>query len=256
MNDREERNPEPLVPFAQVGALLALSDETVERLVEWGMLQAYTEPVSGDIYIVPDSLRTAQRWLKEMPALLRETDAVSGRSVAQYVAASAGYDAVLARLHKLWDPEVAEVWLESPNAHLNGATPLEVLGQRGLDRVLRAIEAEDQGAYAGNERDPLTDRPEHEIEFELIRGAAGFIAAFQSFHPTGAQRKEIAELASEDGTDPSLRAIVRLLASLDLYLQVTVREARPDDEFLIAVTAIEPNDVGELSQGEMDDLSS
>lgn len=57
-------------------------------------------------------------------------------------------DYVVARLHQLWTPDVAEVWLESPNAHLGGATPLDVLRQRGAAEVIRAIDAEAQGAYA------------------------------------------------------------------------------------------------------------
>lgn len=57
-------------------------------------------------------------------------------------------DYVIARLHQLWVPEVAATWLESPNAHLGGATPLDVLRQRGAAEVVRAIDAEAQGAYA------------------------------------------------------------------------------------------------------------
>lgn len=57
-------------------------------------------------------------------------------------------DYVVARLHQLWEPGVAAVWLASPNAHLGGATPLDVLRQRGTTDVIRAIDAEAQGAYA------------------------------------------------------------------------------------------------------------
>lgn len=57
-------------------------------------------------------------------------------------------DYVVVRLHQLWVPEVAAVWLESPNAHLGGATPVEVLRQRGAGAVIRAIDAEAEGAYA------------------------------------------------------------------------------------------------------------
>lgn len=57
-------------------------------------------------------------------------------------------DYVIARLHQLWAPDVAAIWLESPNAHLGGATPLDVLRHRGTTDVIRAIDAEAQGAYA------------------------------------------------------------------------------------------------------------
>lgn len=57
-------------------------------------------------------------------------------------------DYVIVRLHQLWDPEVAAIWIESPNAHLGGATPLDVLRQRGTQDVINAIDAEAQGAYA------------------------------------------------------------------------------------------------------------
>ncbi len=57
-------------------------------------------------------------------------------------------DYVVARLHQIWVPEVASIWLESPNAHLGGAVPLEVLRRRGVAEVIRAIDAEAEGAYA------------------------------------------------------------------------------------------------------------
>ncbi len=57
-------------------------------------------------------------------------------------------DYVIVRLHQLWDAEVAAIWLESPNAHLGGATPVDVLRQRGTQDVISAIDAEAQGAYA------------------------------------------------------------------------------------------------------------
>jgi hypothetical protein len=57
-------------------------------------------------------------------------------------------DYVVVRLHQLWVPEVAAIWLESPNAHLGGATPLQVLRQRGATALIRAIDAEAEGVYA------------------------------------------------------------------------------------------------------------
>lgn len=57
-------------------------------------------------------------------------------------------DHVITRLHQLWTPRVAAIWLDSPNAHLGGATPVEVLRRRGALEVIRAIDAEAEGAYA------------------------------------------------------------------------------------------------------------
>lgn len=57
-------------------------------------------------------------------------------------------DYVITRLHGVWDPEVAVIWLDSPNAHLGGATPLETLRTRGTVEVIQAIDAEAEGAYA------------------------------------------------------------------------------------------------------------
>jgi len=57
-------------------------------------------------------------------------------------------DYVVTRLHQLWTPDVAEIWLQSPNAHLGGATPLDLLRQRGVAEVIAAIDAEAEGAYA------------------------------------------------------------------------------------------------------------
>lgn len=57
-------------------------------------------------------------------------------------------DYVVTRLHQLWVPDVAAIWLESPNAQLGGATPVDVLRQRGAADVVHAIDAEAEGAYA------------------------------------------------------------------------------------------------------------
>jgi transcriptional regulator with XRE-family HTH domain len=57
-------------------------------------------------------------------------------------------DHVVARLSLLWDESLIEAWLTSPNAHLAGATPIDVLRQSGAHDVLDAIDAELQGAYA------------------------------------------------------------------------------------------------------------
>lgn len=56
-------------------------------------------------------------------------------------------DYVLARLLRLFAEEQALIWLRSHNAHL-GARPIDVLKLRGVEQVVAAIDAEEQGAYA------------------------------------------------------------------------------------------------------------
>jgi uncharacterized protein (DUF2384 family) len=60
----------------------------------------------------------------------------------------ADLDHVLDRLLlELW-PDQAGDWLTSPNAHLGGATPIDVLALRGAGAVLDAIDALAVGAFA------------------------------------------------------------------------------------------------------------
>lgn len=56
-------------------------------------------------------------------------------------------DYVVARLHQVWVPEVAEIWLNSSNPRLGGGTPVEALRRRGVGDVIAAIDAEYQGAH-------------------------------------------------------------------------------------------------------------
>jgi uncharacterized protein (DUF2384 family) len=57
-------------------------------------------------------------------------------------------DHVLDRLLlELW-PDQAGEWLTSPNAHLGGAVPVDVLVLRGAPSVLEAIDALGSGAFA------------------------------------------------------------------------------------------------------------
>jgi hypothetical protein len=57
-------------------------------------------------------------------------------------------DYVVVRLHQIWLPDVAATWLQSPNAHLGGALPVDVIRQQGAAAVIGAIDAEAEGAYA------------------------------------------------------------------------------------------------------------
>ena len=56
-------------------------------------------------------------------------------------------DHVLATVLQLWQEPVAMDWLESPNAHLDGARPLDVLAVRGPWEVVAAVHAEMAGAF-------------------------------------------------------------------------------------------------------------
>lgn len=57
-------------------------------------------------------------------------------------------DHVLARAQLVWEPEAALIWLESPNAFLDGARPIDVLLLRGSSEVLDALDATMAGAFA------------------------------------------------------------------------------------------------------------
>lgn len=55
---------------------------------------------------------------------------------------------VYARARLVWGEESARIWLESANAHLAGARPLDVLRTSGPARVLEALDAEMWGGAA------------------------------------------------------------------------------------------------------------
>lgn len=55
---------------------------------------------------------------------------------------------VWSRLTMVWVDEVARVWLESANAHLDGARPIDVLILEGPAPVIEAIDAQLAGSYA------------------------------------------------------------------------------------------------------------
>ena len=56
-------------------------------------------------------------------------------------------DYVFGRLQQLYPPRQAQIWLTSYNAHL-GARPIDVLRISGVSRVIEAIDAEAEGAFA------------------------------------------------------------------------------------------------------------
>jgi uncharacterized protein (DUF2384 family) len=57
-------------------------------------------------------------------------------------------DYVLSRAQRVWAEPVAREWLRSPNAMLNGATPLAVLKLEGPAAVIAALDAASAGSYA------------------------------------------------------------------------------------------------------------
>ncbi len=58
------------------------------------------------------------------------------------------FDYVWGRLTDDRAPEVAELWLSSPNAFLNGTTPITWMRTRGAEDVVGAIDAEEAGSFA------------------------------------------------------------------------------------------------------------
>jgi uncharacterized protein (DUF2384 family) len=58
------------------------------------------------------------------------------------------FDYVWGRLTDERSQEVAELWLNSPNAFLSGATPISWMRSRGAEDVVGAIDAEEAGSFA------------------------------------------------------------------------------------------------------------
>lgn len=55
---------------------------------------------------------------------------------------------VLARVRLVWSGESAVTWLESANAYLGGARPIDVLRLQGPGPVLEALDAASWGGAA------------------------------------------------------------------------------------------------------------
>lgn len=58
------------------------------------------------------------------------------------------FDYVWDRLTAVRSPEVAHIWLDSPNAFLGGASPSTWLSQHGTAEVVAALDAEEAGSFA------------------------------------------------------------------------------------------------------------
>jgi cold shock CspA family protein/uncharacterized protein (DUF2384 family) len=70
------------------------------------------------------------------------SEAPSSRSAQQIL----DLDHVAAKAMLLWPRDVAVEWLQSPNSALAGATPVEVVVQRGAAEVIEELESLEQGA--------------------------------------------------------------------------------------------------------------
>lgn len=82
---------------------------------------------------------------KSQPTRWRKSEELPGPEATGKMVA---LEAVLRRALTLWEPAAAVVWLESPNAFLEGARPVDVAVTRGPSEVLMALEAEAEGAFA------------------------------------------------------------------------------------------------------------
>ncbi len=56
--------------------------------------------------------------------------------------------AVLARVHRVYNPTVAARWLVGHDPHLGGARPIDVLATGGTSMVIDALEEIEAGAFA------------------------------------------------------------------------------------------------------------
>jgi hypothetical protein len=82
---------------------------------------------------------------RSQPTRWKQGEELPGpEATAQMVA----LEAVLRRALTLWAPEAARVWMESPNAFLDQARPLDVTLMRGASEALAALEAEAAAAFA------------------------------------------------------------------------------------------------------------
>lgn len=91
---------------------------------------------------------TLARWLGVSPS--QTTRWASGQERPGVTAAPLLIDLehVLARVRLVWGEPAATVWMDSANAHLNGAKPVDVMRAEGVGRVLRALDADTWGSGA------------------------------------------------------------------------------------------------------------
>ena len=82
---------------------------------------------------------------KSQPTRWRKSEELPGPEATTKLLALA---AVLRRALTLWDPQAAVIWMESSNAFLDGARPVDVAVTRGASEALAALEAEAEGAFA------------------------------------------------------------------------------------------------------------
>ncbi len=114
-------------------------------------------PDASDLYDVVPKLRTLVAALgnNTVANLLGVSRSQPGRWARGQEGISAENEAVILDLDfvmslvlRAMSPELAGVWLVSPNAHLGGARPVDVLRIEGYRRVADAVQAYAEGAYA------------------------------------------------------------------------------------------------------------
>jgi putative toxin-antitoxin system antitoxin component (TIGR02293 family) len=98
-----------------------------------------------DLYGGVTKVAEALRVSKSQPSRWRSGQEVPSLDAARRLV---DLDHVLTRAPLLWEPAVAVTWLESPNGHLDGARPIDVLVTRGSTEVIDALDAALSGAYA------------------------------------------------------------------------------------------------------------
>jgi hypothetical protein len=82
---------------------------------------------------------------KSQPTRWKKSQEVPGLEATRKMVA---LEAVIRRALTLMTPKMAVIWMDSSNAFLDHARPVDVVVTRGAGEVLQALEAEAQGAFA------------------------------------------------------------------------------------------------------------
>lgn len=82
---------------------------------------------------------------KSQPTRWKKSEEVPGLEAARKIVA---LEAVIRRALTLMTPKMTVIWMDSSNAFLDHARPVDVVVTRGAGEVLQALEAEAQGAFA------------------------------------------------------------------------------------------------------------
>lgn len=88
------------------------------------------------------------RWCGVSPSQTSRWASGKERPGPAAAAALIDLEHVYSRARLVWGGDAARIWLESPNAFLSGARPLDVLLTEGPARILEALDAEMWGGAA------------------------------------------------------------------------------------------------------------